>query len=143
MWGFVSKNDTHPSVNILGQEPWYELNLTLTSDPIGIECSTAPIMSTCNSTWNATQIMVEAMYQTKVTVDVPWQNSPSYVFGNGSTSLSRTCTNSSSVITIEIFDGPADSWQNTTAVKNVTVSHHFTSTDPVRFAITVRERHGQ
>jgi hypothetical protein len=129
MWGFVSKNDTHPSVNILGQEPWYELNLTLTSDPIGIECITAPVMSTCNSTWNATQIMVEAQNQTKVTVDVPWQNSSSYVFGNGSTSLSRTCTNSSSVITLEIFDGPADSWQNTTAVKNVTVSHHFTSTD--------------
>jgi hypothetical protein len=122
MWGFVSKNDTHPTVNILGQEPWYELNLTLTSDPIDIECITAPVMSTCNSTWNATQIMVEAQNQTKVTVDVPWQNSASYVFGNGSTSLSRTCTNSSSVITLEIFDGPANSWQNTTAVKTVTVS---------------------
>ncbi|RSH82803.1 hypothetical protein EHS25_005793 [Saitozyma podzolica] len=120
MWGFVSKNDTHPTVNILGQEPWYELNLTLTSDPIDIECITAPVMSTCNSTWNATQIMVEAQNQTKVTVDVPWQNSASYVFGNGSTSLSRTCTNSSSIITLEIFDGPANSWQNTTAVKTVT-----------------------
>jgi hypothetical protein len=121
MGGFLSKNDTHPTVNILAQEPWYELNLTLTSDPIGIECITAPVMSLCNATWNATEIVVVAQNQTKVTVDVPWQNYSS-VFANGTTSLSRTCTNSSSVITVEIFDGPGDSWQNTTAVKTVTVS---------------------
>jgi hypothetical protein len=117
--GFLSANDTNPTMNILSEAPWYSVNATNTTWPITVSCINTP--SPCSSTWGAARIQVVAMQYVNITVPTPWEYMPSYVEAYGSTYFGRGCDAASSNITLQTFAQKSD-WNTTAPLKTVTVS---------------------
>jgi hypothetical protein len=140
--GFLSANDTNPTMNILTEAPWYSVSATNTTQPIALSCMTAP--SACSTTLGAAKIKVVAMDYIKVTVPTPWEDNPSEIeaykqssgptasednpngiLPYGVTFFGRGCDAEPSNITLETFT-QTDDWKNTTSLKTITVSPALT-----------------
>jgi hypothetical protein len=117
--GFLSADDTNPTLNILSEAPWYSLDTKNTTWPIHVYCRTVP--SQCSTSWGAAQVEVVADQYVKVTVPTPWGDSPSNVEAHGITYFGRGCDAAPSDLTLQTFAQTSD-WITTDPLKTVTVS---------------------